>query len=274
MSNSEGQADMTFTDHLEVLRWHIIRSVIAVLAFTIIAFLNNGFVIDTLLFGPTNPEFITYKWLCDLSALVGSEALCITDLPIPKDLFVNLKMTGQFTMHITISIVAGVICAFPYIFWEFWRFLKPALYAGEKTATRGTVFIVSCLFFTGVLFGYYIICPLTYNFFVHYEATANMKNQFSFSSYFGVMGNLVLVCGLMFQLPVAVYFMAKIGIVTAKGMIEKRKIAFVVILFIAAIFTPADVISQLLVAFPLFLLYQISIMVARIVGRKRAKSLR
>ncbi len=277
MSENEAEGkEMSFVEHLEVLRWHIIRSVIAVVVVAVVAFIQKKLIIDHVLFGPTFNDFPTYHWLCKVAEIIDSSPLCINDLPDPysETVFQSIKMSGQFTMHITISIIVGVICSFPYIFWEFWRFVKPALYSGEKRTARGVVFVVSMLFFTGILFGYYIVSPLTYNFFLNYEATELVKNQFAYSSYLTVMGNLVLVCGLMFQLPVAVYFLSKVGLVTPEGMIAKRKTAFIVILFVAAIFTPADVFSQLLVAFPLFFLYQISIFVSRIVNRRNESKLK
>ena len=258
----EEQGDMSFVEHIDAMRWHIIRAVIAIFVLTIVAFIFNGFIFDYIILAPTKPDFFTYQKLCEFATLVDAPALCITDLP--DDMLYNRKMTGQFTIHVTSSLIAGIIIAFPYIFWEIWSFIKPALYNSEKSFATGTTLVVSFLFFIGVLFGYYIISPLTYNFFVHYSVSDTIHNEFDLSSYISIVTNMVLVCGLMFQLPVASYFLGKLGILSPGIMIEKRKHAVVIILFAAAIFTPADVFSQLLVAIPLFFLYQISIFVVRI----------
>jgi sec-independent protein translocase protein TatC len=217
----EKKGELTFLQHLDVLRWHIIRAVIAVLVFTIAAFYFKGLVIDTILLGPTSPAFPTYQTLCEIgtflsekTSLINAEALCFNDLPPQEDLLRFRKVAEPFTLHMTISFVAGFIMAFPYVFWEFWRFIKPALETGEKKAIRGTVLIVSLLFFTGVAFGYFILTPLGYNFFATYELTKVAKFLPDFSSYIALITNMVLLSGLMFQLPVVMYYLTKIGLVT------------------------------------------------------------
>lgn len=258
--------EMSFLEHVEVLRWHIIRSVIAVFVLAIAAFLSKDFVFGTLILGPSRLDFLTFRLLCDASDWLNSDALCITDMPF---ILQSRKMTGQFTMHISSSIIVGFIAAFPYVFWEIWRFVRPGLYSKEKNTARGTVFIVSVLFFIGVLFGYYIISPLIVNFLGHYTLHESIANEFDIASYVGTVTTLVLVCGLMFQLPVVIYFLTKVGIVTPDLLVMYRKHALIVILFLGALLTPPDVTSQVLIAVPLFVLYQFSIVVSKFVYSRR-----
>lgn len=256
------EAEMSFVDHIDVLRKHLIRAIIAILLFAILAFIFKDIVVDTILLGPTSNDFWTYKQLCKISS-----SLCF-DLPDAKTLLYSRKLSGQFTLHITISIIVGLIVAFPYVFYEIWSFVRPALYNKEQKSITGTVFFVSILFSMGILFGYYIISPLTYTFFVGYSVSENITNEFDISSYFAIIGNLVLISGLMFQLPVVCYFAAKAGILYATAMVEKRRIAIVAILFIAAVFTPPDIFSQLLIATPLLLLYEVSIVIVKRINKE------
>lgn len=258
--------EMSFLEHVEVLRWHIIRSVIAVFILAVVAFLSKDFVFGTLILGPSRLDFLTFRLLCDASEWLKSDVLCITDMPF---ILQSRKMTGQFTMHISSSIIVGFIAAFPYVFWEIWRFIRPGLYSKEKNTARGTVFIVSVLFFIGVSFGYYIISPLIVNFLGHYTLHESIANEFDIASYVGTVTTLVLVCGLMFQLPVVIYFLTKVGIVTPELLITYRKHALIVTMFLGAILTPPDVTSQVLIAVPLFVLYQFSIVVSKfVISRK------
>lgn len=256
------EAEMSFVDHIDVLRKHVIRAILAILVFAILAFIFKGFVVDTVLLGPTSNDFWTYKQLCKISS-----TLCF-DLPDAKTLLYSRKLSGQFTLHITISIIVGVVVAFPYVFYEIWKFISPALYNKEQTSISFTVFFVSVLFSIGILFGYYIISPLTYTFFVEYSVSESITNEFDISSYFAIVGNLVLISGLMFQLPVVCYFAAKAGLLYASDMVAKRRIAIVAILFIAAVFTPPDIFSQLLIATPLLLLYELSIVIVKRINRE------
>ncbi len=259
---------MSFLDHLEELRWHLMRAVISVLVFTIIAFIAKPFVFGTIIFGPKEPDFFTYKMLCELSVFTGIDALCIDKLSFVVQ---NRVMTGQFTMHILSSVVIGLICAFPYAFWEIWRFVKPGLYDNEQQVTRGATFFVTLLFMTGVLFGYYILTPLAINFLTSYQVDASILNEIDLTSYVSTLAMLVLACGLMFQLPMVVYFLSKVGLVNPRLMKEYRKHAFVVILVVGAIITPPDPITQVFVALPIFLLYQGSILVSALVWRRMEK---
>ena len=262
---------MSFLDHLEELRWHLIRSVIAVFVLSIAAFLAKDFVWDYLIFGPAKSNFWTYQMLCKLSDTLQSPVLCIQEIPID---FQNRQLTGQFTMHIKSSLVLGLIVAFPYVFWELWRFIRPGLHKTERRASKGAVFVVSVLFLSGVFFGYYIVAPLSINFLANYQLSNVIENNIDIISFVGVITTLVLACAFMFQLPMVSYFLSKAGIVTPRLMKRYRKHSIVVILLFSAVITPPDVISQVLIALPLALLYEISIFISARVERKEASELK
>lgn len=264
------EKEMGFLDHLESLRWHLIRSVIAIFVFTIGAFVSKSFLFGTLLFGPARPDFLTYRAFCKLFTYIGSPDLCITDLNFTLQ---SREMTGQFTMHIMASFVVGLICAFPYAFWEIWRFVRPGLYPNERKHSRGAVFFVSVLFISGILFGYYMVAPLSINFLASYSIDDSIVNEFDITSYVNTVTMLVLTCGIMFQLPMVVYFLSKAGLVRPDTMRQYRKHAIVIILFISAVLTPPDVISQLLIGFPLIILYEASITISARVLKNRMKKL-
>lgn len=265
LDQPEDNREMGFLDHLEELRWHLVRSVISILVFSVLAFLASDFVFETLIFGPVKPEFWTYQQLCRLSEALNSASLCIDEIPIS---FQNREMTGQFTMHIMSSLVIGLILAFPYTFWEIWRFVKPGLRDKEKSASRGAVLVVSMLFLMGVLFGYFIVTPLSINFLANYRLSNMIENIIDIKSIMGMEVTLVLACGFMFQLPVVSYFLAKAGLVSSALMKSYRKHAFVAILVISAVITPPDVMSQILVALPITLLYEISIVITKRVEKR------
>ncbi|MEH0158003.1 twin-arginine translocase subunit TatC [Limibacter armeniacum] len=260
--------DMSFLNHLEELRWHILRGVASVLVFSIAAFVSKSFVFNIIILGPSKTDFITYKLLCRLSAWLHSDALCIQQLPFTIQ---NRTMTGQFAMHIMSSVVIGLVFAFPYMFWEIWRFVKPGLYKHEQSATTGATFFVTLLFMAGVLFSYYIVSPLAVNFLANYQIDPSILNEIDLSSYISTIAMIVLSGGVMFQLPIVVYFFARAGLVTPQNMREYRKHAIVVILIISAIITPPDPMTQLLISFPIIMLYEMSILIAGRVQKKLAK---
>jgi len=260
----EEEKEMSFLDHLEELRWHLMRAIISIFVFALIAFLNPQIVFGTIILGPSEVTFATYQWLCQLSELVQLKVLCIEKLSF---VIQNRKLPGQFAMHLVSSGVIGLVCAFPYAFWEIWRFIKPGLYPNEIKASRGATFFVSLLFITGVLFGYYIVSPLAINFLSNYQVDPSIINEIDLSSYVSTLIMMVLACGLIFQLPMVVYFLSKAGIVTPELMKQYRKHALVVILIVSAIITPPDPITQLFIAFPVFMLYQASIHIAKVVQR-------
>ncbi len=264
------EGEMSFLEHLEVLRWHLIRSVSAIFIVAIAAFIAKGFVFDTVLLGPKKPEFWTYRMLCRLAEKFNlSDLLCITEIPFE---LINISMAGQFSTHIFVSIVAGLVVAFPYVMFELWRFIKPGLYKSERKYATGMVFYTSVLFVMGVLFGYYVIAPLSVNFLGSYRVSETVMNQIDLNSYFSTIATLVLASGAVFELPVLIYFLTKIGVVTPDLLRQYRRHAVVGILILAAVITPPDVSSQILVFFPLMVLYEISIWVSAIVIRNQASA--
>ena len=260
--------EMSFLDHLEELRWHLIRSLTAVFVFAIAAFVSKGVIFGEIILGPSKPSFWTYKMLCNLSKILSSDALCISELPF---IIQSRQMTGQFSMHITSSFVIGLICAFPYAFWEIWRFVKPGLYDKERKAATGATFYVSLLFFTGVFFGYFVVTPISINFLSNYQIDPSILNEFDIISYVSTVTTLVLACALLFQLPIVVYFATKAGLVSSSLLKTYRKHSIIVILMLSAVLTPPDPFSQVLIAFPLGLLYQLSILIAVKLEKKERK---
>jgi len=260
---SENELEMSFLDHLEALRWHLIRSVIAILTLSILAFLNRGFIFDTILLAAKSPDFITYRLMCAIS-----DRICIEELPFG---LINISMSGQFTNHIFVSVAAGFIVAFPYVFWEIWRFIKPALYDGESKHAKGVVFFSSLLFLSGVAFAFNNIAPMAVNFLGSYQVSKEVANQINLGSYITTVATIPLACGVVFELPVVTFFLTSVGLVTPSFMRTYRKHALVIVLVLAAIITPPDVISQILVAMPLLVLYEVSIRISAMVLRKQAK---
>ncbi|MDG1106092.1 MAG: twin-arginine translocase subunit TatC [Cyclobacteriaceae bacterium] len=260
--------EMSFLDHLEELRWHLIRSLTAVFVFAIAAFVSKGVIFGEIILGPSKPSFWTYRMLCNLSEILSSDALCISELPF---IIQSRQMTGQFSMHITSSFVIGLICAFPYAFWEIWRFVKPGLYDKERKAATGATFYVSLLFFMGVFFGYFIVTPISINFLSNYQIDPSILNEFDIISYVSTVTTLVLACALLFQLPIVVYFATKAGLVSSSLLKTYRKHSIIVILMLSAVLTPPDPFSQVLIAIPLGLLYQLSILIAVKLEKKERK---
>ncbi len=266
--DAEGK-EMSFLDHLEELRWHIIRAVGSIFFFAIIAFVFIQEIWQTVIMGPKNPNFWTYRMLCKLSEVTGYADLCVKKLNFELQ---ALGVSDQFTMALTSSFIIGLCFAFPYAFWELWRFIQPGLRSSERRAARGAVFYVSILFLTGLLFGYYVVSPLAINFLANYQITPEIKNQFDITSYIGVLVTLSLGCALMFQMPIVAFVLSKVGVLTPAFMRSYRKHAWIVILIIAGIITPSpDIYSQVLVALPLAGLYEVSILVSRSIERARLK---
>ena len=263
----EEEEGMSFLDHLEALRFHILRSVSAILIFTVIAFLAKDIVFGIIILGPSKVDFLTYRVLCDLGNYMGIPALCIDELPFTIQ---SRQMTGQFTMHMTSSLVVGFLVAFPYVFWEIWRFISPGLYYKEKNAARGAVFFVSFLFLSGAAFGYYVLSPLSINFLANYQLDPTILNEFDITSYVTTLTMLVLASAIMFQLPVVVYFLSMSGLITSRMLKEYRRHSIVVILIVSAIITPPDVVSQLLIAMPILVLYEVGIVLAKRIEKQKA----
>lgn len=264
------EAEMSFFDHLNELRGHLIRSVIAVFIFTGIAFYFKEFIFDKIILGPKNLDFWTYQMMCRLADTFNFKDFCIDKINF---IIMNTAIAGQFTIHITTSIYAGIIAAFPYFVWEMWRFIKPALHDTERKSSTGIVSITSLLFITGVLFGYFLIVPLTITFLGSYTVSDEIINQITLDSYIGTISTLTLGCGITFELPIVIYFLSRIGMMTPEFMRQNRRYAIVLILILAAFITPSpDILTQLLVATPLFLLFEISIYVSAWVVKKRKQA--
>lgn len=264
------EKEMSFLEHLEELRWHVVRSLAAVLIFTIAAFVAAPWIFQNIIFAPARVDFPTFRWLCSIGHFFGSgDALCVQEIPFKVQ---SRFMTGQFSMHIVASFVIGIVVAFPYITWELWRFIKPGLYAREKNSSRGAVAAISLLFLTGVLFGYYIMSPVMISFLANYQISDMIVNEFDITSYVGTIVGVVFGSGVLFQLPVVIFFLTKIGIVTPTYLRTYRKHAIVIILIVGAIVTPtADPLSQSLISVPLYLLYEISILISASVIRRKEK---
>lgn len=267
--NKDGErAEMSFIDHLEVLRGHLFRSAIAIAIGAVIVGVYNKFFIKGILMGPTHNDFPTYKLLCSIGKALHINKLCMEAISIKMQ---STAVSGQFSVFFNAVLIGGVILAFPYIFLQFWNFTKPALTKKELSNTRGVIFWVSLLFFMGVLFGYYVIAPYTVNFFANFQLDENIENRWTITSYINTLIPLILGTGLAFQLPLAMYFLTKIGIVSSSFLKKYRKHAYVIMLIIAGIITPPDMISQIIVTLPLALLYEVSILLAKKIERENKK---
>lgn len=261
--------EMGFLEHLEELRWVLVRSAIAVCLSALGAFFMHRFIFDSILLRPKTPDFLTNKLLCLVAAKLNTPALCINSKPLE---LINIDMAGQFNTHIMVSMYAGFIAAFPYVIYQLWKFVSPALYPKERRRTRGAVLTISAMFVTGVLFGYFVIVPLTIHFLGGYSVSDQVTNQINLRSYISSISSLTLATGLIFELPVLVFFLTKIGLITPTFLRKYRKHAFIVVLILSAVITPPDVLSMVLVALPLWLLFEGSIAVsARIVKQKLAE---
>ena len=262
--------EMSFLDHLEIFRWHLIRAALAILFFAIIAFIFSDIVFDVILLGPKDPSFPTYKALCAISKYLGlQDSLCFTESPFS---LMNISMSGQFSTHIKTSIFAGFIVSFPYVSWELWRFIRPALYTTETTMARGIVFFSSILFLFGILFGYYVIAPLSVNFLGSYQVSSTVSNQISLTSFISTVTTVSFANGIIFELPILVYFLTKVGLLTPQFMRIYRKHSMVLILILSAIITPPDITSQILVSLPLLVLYEMSIRISMRVIKNQEKN--
>ncbi len=260
---------MSFLGHLEALRWHLIRSAIAVIGIATTAFCFKSFIFDQVLLAPKHTDFLTYRLLCKMATLLQlGDDFCIKEIPFRLQ---SVDLSGQFTTHMTVSVITGLVLAAPYIFWELWRFVKPALYEKERKYARGIVFYASSLFLTGVLFGYYLVTPLSINFLGAYQVSPEVENRISLDSFISTVTTMTLISGAVFELPIVIYFLSKIGLITPAFMRKYRRHAVVVILILAAVITPtSDIPTMLLVASPLYILYEASIFVSRRVLKNKS----
>ncbi|WP_372792268.1 twin-arginine translocase subunit TatC [Lutibacter sp.] len=262
------EKDMSFLDHVEILRWHLVRSAAAIFIVSMGAFLMKDFIFNKIIFAPKDANFITYRFFCKVSKIFGTDGLCITEIPFKLQ---SLDMAEQFSVHIWVSITAGFIIAFPFIIWEFWKFISPGLYTKERKGALSFIIISSFLFFIGVLFGYYVITPLSVNFLGNYSISDSVERNIQIGSYISLVKSSVLASGLIFELPIIMYFLTKMGLITPDFLKKYRKHALVVVLILAAVITPPDIISQIIVGVPIMILYEVSIIISKIVIKREFK---
>lgn len=264
------EKEMSFLDHLEELRWHVVRSVGVTFILMIVSFVFIREIFEFVVFAPAKLDFPSFRYMCELSQLTGIEDLCVKDLPFKVQ---SRNMTGQFMMSLTASFVIGLIVAFPYVVWELWAFVKPGLQTKERKFSKGAVVAISFLFMAGVLFGYYILSPMTIWFLATYSISSMIMNEFDITSYVSTVSSLVLGCGLLFQFPVVIYFLSKVGIVTPQLMRKYRKHSILVILILGAIVTPSgDPFSLTVISLPLYFLFEVSIFISTIVVKRKQKA--
>ena len=270
--NDDNATEMSFIEHLEALRWHVVRSGIVWILSAIVIFINIDWVFDKIIFAPAQNGFITYEFLCNLGHKLGvGDSLCMP--PMNLQLQGN-TISGPFMAAVSIAMTGGLIITFPYLFWELWRFIKPALSPKEIKYSRGSIFWVSICFFSGAAFGYFLLAPFSFNFLANFSlgSVGAYKYIPTLDDYIDTLNNIILGCGISFELPVLAYILSKIGLITAEFLRKYRKYAFVIILILAAVITPSpDWTSQVIVAIPLLLLYEISVFIAASVDKKKAK---
>jgi sec-independent protein translocase protein TatC len=262
-------SEMTFLEHLEVLRWTLVRSAAAIGVGFILAFIFKTILFEQVVLASVRPDFITYRAFCRLGQALGLEGLCITEMGFTLQ---NLPVSGQFMTHMAVAFVAGIVLAFPYILWELWRFISPGLLERERKASRSFVWFGSALFIAGVLFGYFLLAPLSVQFFGSYQVSPTVANNFALESFIGIVTQVTLWTGLVFELPLVVSVLSRLGLIGSKLLRTYRRHAYVGILILAAILTPPDIISQVIVAGPLMLLYEASIGISARIERRRLKA--
>ena len=260
--------EMGFTDHIEDLRWHIIRSLVFLIIAAIFVFIKVEWIFAHIILGPTHSDFIAYKWFCQLSRLLHIDALCLDKTVVH---FQNTALAGQFVMALSVSMMLGFILSFPYILWELWKFIKPALKPNEVKYAHSFVFWGSLLFFIGVLFSYYIIAPYTINFFGTYQLSPEFQNIITMDNYYDTMSDLILGMGIVFELPIVVYFLSRLGILTPKLMRDKRRYAVIILLLLAEVITPPDWFSCFIVFIPLYILFELSVLISERAAKERKR---
>ena len=258
--------EMSFLQHLEELRWHLVRASAAVIVAGIVVFLNKEFIFDQVILAPRDPGFVTNRFFGWLAVQLNSPDLAINTKPFQ---LINIDLSGQFSIHLNLAIIGGIIISIPYILWEFWRFVRPALYENERKHVTSAVVYSSLLFLMGICFGYYMIVPLTTHFFGSYQVSKEVLNQINLTSYISSVNTIVLGSGIIFELPIVMFFLAKVGLAGSSFFKTYRKHAFILLLCLAAIITPPDAFSMLLVTGPLALLYELGVFMARVVEKKR-----
>jgi len=267
---NEPKAEMSFLDHLEALRWHFIKSIVAIITGGTLAYIYSDFVWNSIILAPKSPDFWTSRMLIKLSNFLGIQSNGLNSHPFQ---LINFNMSGQFMVDIWTAIIVGFIVAFPYVVFQFWSFIKPALYENERRHASGAVAIMSGLFFIGILFGYYLIVPFSLDWLGSYSISTDVVNQINILSYISSVTSIVIAGGVSFELPVVVYFLSKVGLLTPKFLRKYRKHSYVVLLIIAAIITPPDVLSQIIVTIPLVILYEVGIFISANVDKANQRRL-
>ncbi len=263
--------EMSFLDHLEDLRWHLIRSTLAIVIVATVAYIFSKHLFEGIIFAPLKMTFATYDFLCRGANFIGVDTtFCADEMPL---ILQNRTMAGQFSADIWTSILAGFVLAFPYILYQLWSFISPGMHASERKHSRGFIIVCSFLFFIGVLFGYYIVTPLSINFLANYSISLQVDNQIDISSYIALVRSATLASGFIFELPIIIYFLTKVGLVTPQFLRKNRKYALVIVLILSAIITPPDIVSQIIVAVPIIILYQVSIFISKVVIKRQKRKL-
>lgn len=266
------EKEMSFLAHLEELRWHLVRSTIAIFIVAILAFVFREFIFENIILAHKDGDFVTYKGFCNMFSAIGIETdFCTISFPAELQ---SIKMMSQLMNALWASIVIGIIVAFPYVLWEFWRFIAPGLHETEVKKSRGFIFVSSLLFFLGALFSFFVIIPISVFFFFNFQVAETVTNQFTLGSYISLVTNTMLGVSIMFELPVIIYFLSKIGLVTPMFLKRYRKHALVVVLILSAIITPPDIASQVIVSIPILILYEISIVVSKRIYKKQQNALK
>ncbi|MDI9339497.1 MAG: twin-arginine translocase subunit TatC [Sediminibacterium sp.] len=262
-------AEMSFLQHLEELRWHLVRSAAVVVVMAIAIFVFSDFVFGTVIFGPRHQDFISYRALCKLGHSLGAgDVMC---MKVDERPLQTLQASEQFFTHMWIAFLGGLILGFPFILWELWKFIKPALKETETSPVRYFVVVGSVLFLTGIAFGYFLLFPMSYNFLIGYQITSgnDIQTNNTLDDYISLISTMTLVSGIIFEMPILVYFLTRLTLLTPQFMRKYRKHAVVVILIAAAVITPSpDVTSQMMVGVPMYLLYEISVFVSAHVVKK------
>ncbi len=263
----EQKKGMSFLGHLEELRWRLVRMAAAIILAAIFIFIYTTELVEHVFLNMTTPDFITFRAMCKLSMMLGMErGLCVGEIPVT---YQSTDPAGQMNVNIYFAFIGGIIVVFPYIFYQIWSFIKPALKDKEKKAARGIIFYTSILFFMGILFGYFVVTPMSVQFFGQYQLSPKVQNEWDIATYMTFITTTTFYTGLLFELPVIVYIFSRLGLMTPDFMRKYRKHAIVVILILAAIITPPDVTSQILVSLPIVLLYEGSIRISARVKKSR-----
>lgn len=269
-SKNEPKAEMSFLDHLEALRWHIIKAISSIVICAVVAYVYSDFIWNSILLAPKSPDFWTSRMLVKITNLIGVQSAGLNQHPIQ---LINFNLSGQFMVDVWTAIIAGFIVSFPYVVYQFWSFIKPALYENERKYASGAVAVMSGLFLLGVLFGYYLIVPFSLDWLGSYSISTEVLNQINILSYISSVTSIVIAGGISFELPVVVYFLSKVGLLTPQFLKKYRRHSYVVLLIIAAIITPPDVLSQTIVCIPLFILYELSIFISARVDKANKRRL-